>query len=466
MSVTTSFKSSEVPLDAYLVRPQLMEGESLKGYIYRFYSNNGTEVPNTIWRLIFELYKHDNPEESLVKRLHNIIRQTNAMAEYNWLKDHHLLDYINIKNQHFLNTSQCRFCPKCLNETDLHWALWNVPMFTVCLKHECQLINRCPDCHASFKWRALRFNWHCFCNSDVKKMEASPATPIRLKVAQIIFNANDSPLCTQYQKNILLNQSNNYSLQALFSALEWAHFFKVKVKLVKYKHIYKNKLILLQKISAGKYGYWESKLLFQGITTKKIERILKRVSTKNITINTIFVDLKLLTVITTERFFLENNNNIFTESLIPPFQEFIKQYSVQIENDVALWVNQSNIDSNKQFTLDGYRSWWLSVVPEGNSQSDLEWQSKKFHRNKKSIEITINIVKKLVYASQFPKSYYIYKKYLKSWSFPSTVLICTQSDYPLNQIIVYLSRLGNHALLSLYKQIEGADFELRQIQNV
>lgn len=455
---------NQIPFDEYLVRPQLAEGESLKGYVYRFYDDNGVNAPNSIWRLINQIYKQDNPDEKLVQQLQNIIRQTNVMAEYQCLKNYELLEYINTKNQRFLNAAQCRFCPKCVNENNKHWVLWDLPMFTVCLKHECQLMNCCSHCYRSFSWNAMGFSWHCICEANIKEMETYPATSLRLKVAQLIFNAEDGPLCSQYKKHNSVNQTNPYILKTLFGALEWAHFLKKKIRFVK-KYPNKQHLIHLQKISKGSYGYWESRLLFQINPAQIVERVLKRLSVKNTTINTISLGLRFLTAIKIEIVFLEKNKNIFTESLTPLFKVFIKQYLIQIEKEVALWGNQSISNGAKQLSLNSFQDWWLLVVSESNHRPELEFQSEKLYRNRYSTRLCENILKKLVYASQFPQSYHIYQNHLKNWLFPSSVLFSPTSGYIMNELIIYLSKLGKHTLLRLYKVIEDADYQLRKTHN-
>lgn len=453
---------SEVPFNQYLVRPKLIKGESLQGYVYRFYESNGEGVPQGVWRLIDEFYKQENPEKELIKKVQNLIKQKGVFVEYNWLKDHRLLAFRNLKSQELLNTAKYRFCPMCINETGLHWSVWGLPMFTACLKHGCRLINCCNNCYALLRWREMRQKWRCHCKVGIKEMQTYPATPFQLSIAQLIFNAKDSPSCSQYKNKNLLS-SSTYTVQPLYDALEWAFFFKKKIRFLKYNYLNSYHLISLRTINKAKYGHWESRLLFKEIS---IKLILKRFSTQNPTIKTLWMGLRLLTVITAEGLYIEKNKNTFTENLIPLFKRFVKQYTIQLESEFTHWLKQSYLGTKKQVKLRNFHDWWFLAVEKSDNKSRCKSQPKSVYRNKHLKKITEDIFKKLIYASQIPNSYLIHQFYFKNWCFPASIAQCSKSNYIMNDLLCYLAKLSKHDLLLLYEKVKLADVRLRRAQDV
>ena len=45
-----------------------------------------------------------------------------------------------------LNYKRPRICPRCLRESPVWWAVWDLGLVTTCPIHRCHLVNQCPAC--------------------------------------------------------------------------------------------------------------------------------------------------------------------------------------------------------------------------------------------------------------------------------------------------------------------------------
>jgi hypothetical protein len=458
--------STEISFNEFLVRPRLKEGESLNGYVYRFYASNGLNVPEKVWVLLKQFYTQENSNDDLINQVKHLMKPTNLTTIYEWLDTYRSTTFIHYKRQRSLYTAEYRFCPACLKENNIYWSLWDLPMFTVCLKHRCKLIYICNQCNDLLRWMKLRTDWRCLCENDIREIPSQPEVSFQLRLSRLVLNASDSPQCSVYERQNTLDQEGSYTLHTLYAALEWAYFLKKKILYVKHPYLTKLQLDSLNYINKAKYGRWESRLLLHRLSSKRIEIILKRLTDKNPILTSILTRLRLLTVLTSEYLYIKTNKNIFTDSLIPLTHIFVKQYLIQIENELTLWVNHANIDTVRAVVLKDFHDWWHSVVSQNTNQ--LNEKSKKTCRNKFVKKVlqnkTESILKKLIYASQSPNSHKIYQSSLSGWNFPSSLGSSCIKEALLNELVNYLSRIKNNDLVKLYELVELTHAQLKDAQ--
>jgi hypothetical protein len=72
--------------------------------------------------------------------------------------------------------AQAQFCPGCLQEGAYHRLAWSALAVTMCLRHACLLVSRCPQCQGQLNIRAIVQTCCEQCGSDLM---ATPAVSLR-----------------------------------------------------------------------------------------------------------------------------------------------------------------------------------------------------------------------------------------------------------------------------------------------
>ncbi len=462
MKFNTYDDPSFIPLHKFLLRPKMQNGESIYGFVYRVYNANQQKIPVATSALLEKFYLHLLSDEDLVDQLQHGIGSVDVATEYQHLQEQHFLKLKKIKSATFASSESPRFCPMCLNESDVHLVVWNFPLFTACLKHQCQLARYCDYCRKTFTWKSLHAHWSCRCNKAIKDIKTPDATALELKLCQLILNARDCPQTFCYKINVTDSYQASYELKVLYEALRRVYFFREKIKLVKYKRLRYSYLNSKMTINLSRFGYRESKFLFFGINSdKKFPRILAKLALQDYCLSSFLMKFRFLKLISVESEFLVKNKNIFTDPLIPLFQSFISHYAGQLQSELTTWAMSANLNSvmPRQISLNRFVEWWVFVTDQ-RKLSEKETNLKKTSRAhlsgyfKLSVE---NILKKLILASQWAGSAEIYQKLLIGFNFPSSIRESCALEESLVQILNYLSSLETRTLRELIKRLELAE---------
>lgn len=64
------------------------------------------------------------------------------------------------------------FCPICLQQNPYYKAIWQVPILTTCVEHQCSLINACPHCQTTLSLHRASIV-RCKCGYDLRKCSPS-----------------------------------------------------------------------------------------------------------------------------------------------------------------------------------------------------------------------------------------------------------------------------------------------------
>ncbi|MBD9358759.1 MULTISPECIES: TniQ family protein [Methylomonas] len=169
-----------IPFDDYPIRPQMKHGESLLGYVYRFYAANGHSIPADVckWVCRLSLGLEREFDESL-KVSQSVFGRSLALDNIWWIRSRlearagrHQDRKFRIRRGHI----PVRFCTMCLSESGFHYDVFEHMMGDVCPLHRRNLISSCPKCFRRFSWRTIKSDWRCHCETPIKSMEMGYAT--------------------------------------------------------------------------------------------------------------------------------------------------------------------------------------------------------------------------------------------------------------------------------------------------
>lgn len=82
----------------------------------------------------------------------------------------------------FLTLGRRRYCPRCLLEDAFHRMAWDLTIVTVCPWHALPLLEKCPGCGKTLKWRTNSLT-RCpdrRCGADLRKAAMDPITDGRM----------------------------------------------------------------------------------------------------------------------------------------------------------------------------------------------------------------------------------------------------------------------------------------------
>ncbi|MES2181950.1 MAG: TniQ family protein [Pseudomonadota bacterium] len=151
-------------------------GESLRGYLLRVADSNGLAG----LRLLLDQVNIDAPENELeavaafmgrskndLKRLTGVVPK--ADASRGGLQ--HALG-LPIR---FWNTSYPRFCPVCLEKSNIWQAQWELALVVACPIHRLRLVDQCQKCHQVIRW-SRKHLMQCDCGQSLTEITAEGCT--------------------------------------------------------------------------------------------------------------------------------------------------------------------------------------------------------------------------------------------------------------------------------------------------
>lgn len=170
-----------IPFSHYPVRPQVQPGESLMGYVYRFYSANGYCIPYTINKWVRTLSRGWTEEfDEAFKVTQSIFGNVASLNCFCWIRVRQHIDSDRPESSsYWLERSHqpAAYCPTCLHESGFYYELWEYLKVEVCPLHACRLVTRCPSCLSNFSWCRLLTDWRCFCGLEMTTVSAEPVMP-------------------------------------------------------------------------------------------------------------------------------------------------------------------------------------------------------------------------------------------------------------------------------------------------
>jgi hypothetical protein len=77
-----------------------------------------------------------------------------------WMSEGNLLRLMNGYSRDFRVSARSQFCPACLKEAACHRLIWTPIAIAACLRHQCLLVNRCPQCEKAVSIETI-IKAHC-----------------------------------------------------------------------------------------------------------------------------------------------------------------------------------------------------------------------------------------------------------------------------------------------------------------
>lgn len=224
---TNSFK----PFIDYPVRPKIEVGESLSGYIYRFFSANGHTVSQEVNAV---LNGFSSKKLERIMRSHTLLKSMIGTRYEKELTDR-LEEWWIVKSQYYAYdagsgyATRVRLCPYCLEDNPIHYAFWAFPLVVACPEHGCLLITVCDQCTKPLYWISLAPGWCCKCGASLQKTIAKNAIPRLVTLAKLVVSARDmvvpERLKIRWSDSTILNR---YDLEELSYLLEGSYRFILK----------------------------------------------------------------------------------------------------------------------------------------------------------------------------------------------------------------------------------------------
>jgi hypothetical protein len=92
----------------------------------------------------------------------------------------------------FIRVDKIPICPKCLEESVYIRHNWHLIPYTICHKHECTLIEHCPNCGNPLNYQKSEVISNCECGQDLTQIQPEKATDEALIISKLIADENTS----------------------------------------------------------------------------------------------------------------------------------------------------------------------------------------------------------------------------------------------------------------------------------
>lgn len=165
------------------VRPMPVKGESVPGYLLRLAIDNGWDsLSQFLAAYKIKSSKHiDLHNSHLIDAISELLGHTRSSIEDPCLPaTFRALKRDENRNFHVLALAEPHVCPLCMKESNSHKTEWQYLPFTHCIKHEAELISKCPHCATEFEWDCALMNGGCSeCGAtwDAMKSECPSTLP-------------------------------------------------------------------------------------------------------------------------------------------------------------------------------------------------------------------------------------------------------------------------------------------------
>jgi hypothetical protein len=162
-----------IPFENFPVRPFRQEGESLQGWVHRFYAENGRTTPLVMRRFLDRVYRNGRsaltpPQSDLSKVFGKYIRGALELRS-NPL----VLRYVGLQ-----------FCPQCLKTWPFHQEIWEYVGVQACPVHGCELLRACEACGRPFDTALFVNNFHCPCGISLISDSGTQIQPAFVRLAR------------------------------------------------------------------------------------------------------------------------------------------------------------------------------------------------------------------------------------------------------------------------------------------
>lgn len=173
-----------VALDLYPVRPPMQEGESLLGYLHRFFWSNGHGVPGEL-RALAEAVRSRYCQARQVNEFRRLVGADRVDASLALELTATKLVFVCSGSAAWRKWSVVgRYCPACASEGIAHQVVFDLPLVEACPVHDVLLLSGCSECGALLAWGSLLPGGHCRCGAFIGNMRRVAAAPWQGRLAR------------------------------------------------------------------------------------------------------------------------------------------------------------------------------------------------------------------------------------------------------------------------------------------
>lgn len=172
-----------------LIRPGHVENESLRGYVSRVSSCNGSSPQLKPMLASLRTTTDAIPEiATLTGCKVSILRKHGTLVQVRNTGSPGMLSANSILSADQVWLQQRMFCPVCLSENGVSSCCWEMRDYDVCHKHGCYLVDRCSGCDRVLSW--TNSSWEtCFCGVLLADIKPAMASTNRRSICSLIADA-------------------------------------------------------------------------------------------------------------------------------------------------------------------------------------------------------------------------------------------------------------------------------------
>lgn len=211
--------TERLTLEDFPVRPRINVGESLAGYCWRIYEENGHRPCDQIRMALKDVHFGDESREVLAhflgEDIFSKLKATQRAAVERWNA------YTGPKWFSLARTP--RICPTCIRQNGFHAMHWDFPLMKACAVHGTVLVQRCHGCLGLFNWGNIGRGWICRCGANACFAPAAPASKAWVNLARLVAAAIDSPVSVAGERKVscALFGVASYRIRDVYEMLWW-----------------------------------------------------------------------------------------------------------------------------------------------------------------------------------------------------------------------------------------------------
>lgn len=348
------------PFADYPVRPSMEEGESLAGYISRYYGLNGHQMPSQIHNALRSLY-HGRSEKATAAfdLVQLVLGNAAALDRAWWLGRTPVIAHsgIFLKMWPSLKFNATRFCPECLREKGFHFSFWELPMIEACPLHGCELLSACPICFHGLFWSGLSPLWRCRCGQPISAMRYRKAEPKLQLVAKALAGSMDVILPPHFRDDFRIPESDQYVFDEAHKALTWGAEFR--------KYFLKRGCPFPEPISpksqAAKRrprpGPWEYRLISEPVVIliSRLLRVLKKRFQSTNILRFVYPNDGLVQA---QEFARKSASGVVQTKIQKTLDCFLADYAVDLSLSLFVWFSEKKNSERRNAYMCEFAAWW------------------------------------------------------------------------------------------------------------
>ncbi len=169
-----------------LVRPKIVENESLRGYIARVSSSNGSSP--LLKPMLVSLQAATNAIQEIAMmagRRASVLKAHGSLTQVSNDEPPGVLFGSCILSTNRVRMQRRMICPMCLSKDGISTCCWELRDYDVCHEHGCYLVGRCSGCDRLLSWESTSSET-CPCGLRLADIETEMASINRGLICKLI----------------------------------------------------------------------------------------------------------------------------------------------------------------------------------------------------------------------------------------------------------------------------------------